>query len=284
MSISYLETPIEFLKGVGPQRADMLKKELEIFTFHDLLHFFPFRYVDRSKFYKVREVRADLPYIQIRGYISNIELHGDRRTTRMTAVLSDETGSMQLVWFRGFKWLKGLYKPGVEYVVFGKPNIFGRKINLAHPEIEPCTADQLYTTVKMQPVYNSTEKLRARGLDSRGINKLIKTLLPAAVPYIEESLPPRLMSTLKLPGRKETISDIHFPSDELSLKRAVARLKFEELFYIQLSLLRQKLLRLEKSSGHIFSKIGDLFNGFYHDRLSFSLTSAQKKGFKRDSF
>ncbi len=280
MSISYLETPIEFLKGVGPQRADMLKKELEIFTFHDLLHFFPFRYVDRSKFYKVREVRADLPYIQIRGYISNIELHGDRRTTRMTAVLSDETGSMQLVWFRGFKWLKGLYKPGVEYVVFGKPNIFGRKINLAHPEIEPCTADQLYTTVKMQPVYNSTEKLRARGLDSRGINKLIKTLLPAAVPYIEESLPPRLMSTLKLPGRKETISDIHFPSDELSLKRAVARLKFEELFYIQLSLLRQKLLRLEKSSGHIFSKIGDLFNGFYHDRLSFSLTSAQKRVLK----
>ncbi len=280
MSIAYLETPIEFLKGVGPQRADMLKKELGIFTFSDLLLFYPFRYIDRSKFYKVREIHADLPYVQIKGYISNIELHGDRRTTRMTATLSDDSGSMELVWFRGFKWLKGLTKPGVEYVVFGKPNVFGKKINLAHPEIEPADTEKTLQVAIMQPVYNSTEKLRSRGLDSRGINKLVKTLLPVALSHIEETLPKHLLSSLRLLGRQDTLSNIHFPADALLLKRAIARLKFEELFFIQLNLLRQKLLRMEKSRGHVFSLIGSLFNRFYHERLAFTLTGAQKRVLK----
>jgi ATP-dependent DNA helicase RecG len=277
---NFLETPIEFLKGVGPQRADMLKKELGIYTFADLLVTYPFRYIDRSKFHTIREVSPDAQYIQLRGYISDIELHGDRRTTRMTASFSDDTGSMELVWFRGFKWLKSMYKPGVEYIVFGKPTVFGRKFSMAHPEIEAVSPDAVNQASSMQPVYNSTEKLRARGLDSKGIGRLVSTLLPLAIDYLEETLPAGLLEKLKLTDRKLTISNIHFPIDDQLLRKATARLKFEELFYIQLNLIGQKLLRNEQSRGHIFPKIGDVFNKFYHEQLAFSLTGAQKRVLK----
>lgn len=280
MNTPYLETPIEFLKGVGPQRAELLKKELGVFNFNDLLCTYPFRYIDRSKFYKVSELNADLPYVQLRGYISDIELHGEKRTTRMTARFSDDTGQVELVWFRGFKWLKNLFKPGVEYIIFGKPALFGRKYNIAHPETEPVSLEALRQSSSMQAVYNSTEKLRARGLDSKGIGRLISTLLPMALPHVEETLPANILNALRLPGRSQTLSNIHFPADALMLKKATARLKFEELFYLQLNLLRQKLLRMEKSSGHIFAQIGDFFNGFYHEQLSFALTGAQKRVLK----
>ncbi|MFO7873865.1 MAG: ATP-dependent DNA helicase RecG [Bacteroidales bacterium] len=273
----FLETPIEFLKGVGPKRADLLKRELEIFTFNDLLTLFPFRYIDRSRFHQIRDITEDLPYVQIRGKISGIELHGHRRTTRMTAFLSDGTGIVELVWFRGFQWLKDRFKPGVEYIVFGKPQIFGGRYNIAHPEVEPVTPGAINQQSTMQPVYPSTEKLRSRGLDSKGIGKLLKTLLPQARSHIRETLPAHLLEPLRLLPRDETLTNIHFPEDPETLKKAVARLKFEELFYIQLNLLRHKLLRTERTPGHVFSEIGSYFNNFYHKGLSFSLTGAQKR-------
>lgn len=280
MSVHYLDTPIEFLKGVGPLRADLLRKEAGIDAFDDLLSFYPFRYIDRSKFYQIKEIRGEMPYVQIRGTISDIQLHGVRRTTRMTAVLSDSSGQLELVWFRGFKWLKDLYKPGVEYIVFGKPALFGRKWNIAHPEIEPVSPGAINQLSAMQAVYTSTEKLKARGLDSRGISRLVRTLLPQALPHIGETLPQAILSVLKLPSRKDTLSNIHFPSDPLMLKKAIARIKFEELFYIQLSLLRTRQLRIEKTGGHVFPVIGELFNAFFQHSLSFALTGAQKRVLK----
>lgn len=276
----YLDTPIEFLKGVGPLRAGLLRGEAGVSTFADLLSFYPFRYIDRSKFYKVNEVSGEMPYVQIRGTISGIKLHGERRTTRMTALLSDDTGEMELVWFRGFKWLKDQFKPGVEYLVFGKPTLFGRRFNIAHPEVEQVTPGALNQLSSMQAVYNSSEQLRAKGLDSKGIGRLVKTLLPLALPHIGETLPKTVLQALKLPGRQDALSAIHFPSNAGTLKKAIARLKFEELFYIQLSLLRSRQLRLEKTGGHVFPSIGELFNAFYHETLSFSLTGAQKRVLK----
>lgn len=276
----YLKTSIEYLKGVGPKRGDLLRKEAEVFTFGDLLEFFPFRYVDRSKYYKVSEVREDLPYVQIRGYIVDVELHGQKRATRMTATLRDETGTMELVWFQGIKWLKSAFKPNEEYIVFGKPSLFGRRYNIVHPEVEPVTPGAINQESAMQPVYNSSEKLKSQGLDSRGISKLMRTLLPLAIDHVRETLPAEMLSAIKLPDRKTTLLHIHFPPDPLALKKAVARLKFEELFYIQLNLLRHKLLRSEKSGGHIFRQIGDYFNSFYNTCLGFELTGAQKRVMK----
>ena len=276
----YLDTPIEFLKGVGPKRAELLRKELDIHSFRDLLTFYPFRYIDRSRFYTIREVRDQMPYVQIRGYISDIRLHGKHRTTRMTAVLSDSTGQMELVWFRGFKWLKDRFKPGVEYIVFGKPALFGKKFNIAHPEVEPVTPGAISQESALQPVYSSTEKLGSMGLDSKGIAKLVKTLLPVVKNHLAETLPSGILSSLKLPSREEALFHIHFPADDRMLKRASARLKFEELFFIQLNLLRHKLIRNEKSRSHIFPGLGDFFNGFYREKLSFELTAAQKRVLK----
>lgn len=277
MSGQFLDTPIEFLKGVGPKRAALLREEAGISTFGDLLEHYPFRYIDRSRFYKISEIRDDMPYVQIRGTISGIQLHGPRRTTRMTALLSDDTGSLELVWFRGFRWLKDRFKPGEEYIVFGKPALFGRRYNMAHPEVEPVTPGALSQGPAMQAVYNSTEKLRLHGLDSRGTGRLLRTLLPQALPHIRETLPDPILEALRLPSRKQTLSDIHFPSDALSLKKARARLKFEELFFIQLNLLRTRQVRMEKAGGHVFARIGAYFNGFYHQCLRFELTAAQKR-------
>ncbi len=276
----YLETPIEFLKGVGPKRAELLRDEVEIFNFQDLLYFFPFRYIDRSRFYTIREIKGDMPYVQIRGKISDVQLHGKQRTTRMTATLSDATGSLELVWFRGFKWLKDKFKPGVEYIVFGKPTLFGRIYNIAHPEIEPVTPGAINQSSAMQPVYNSTEKLRARGLDSKGIGKLLKTLLEASSGNIHETLPESILRPLKLVSRETALQEIHFPTNSQSLQKAQGRLKFEELFYIQLNLLRQKMIRLDKAKGYVFTVVGDQFNNFFFNRLAFELTGAQKRVMK----
>ncbi len=280
MRQTYLDTPIEFLKGVGPQRADLLKNELGVFTFADLLHFYPFRYIDRSKFYTISEINPDLPYVQIRGYISDIQLHGQKRTTRMTASLKDETGTLELIWFRGFKWLKNQFKPGVEYIVFGKPLLYGKKFNVAHPEIEPVTPGAISQSSSMQPVYNSTEKLKSKGLDSKGIGKLLKTLLPLVADHIPETLPKNLLDQVKLMPGREALYHVHFPATSIDLKKSIARLKFEELFYIQLNLLRNKLMRNEKVKGHVFPSIGTYFNDFFHDQLAFELTAAQKRVLK----
>ena len=212
MSADILNTSIEYLKGVGPRRGELLRQEAGIFSFGDLLEFYPFRYVDRSRFYKVSEVLEDYPYVQLRGFISDVELHGQKRATRMTATFTDDSGSLELVWFNGIKWLKNAYKPNVEYIVFGKPSLFNRRFNIVHPEVEPVSPGAINQESAMQPVYNSSEKLRAQGLDSRGIGKLMRTLLPLVIDHVNETLPPHLLEAIRLPDRKTTLSDIHFPS------------------------------------------------------------------------
>jgi len=272
-----LNTPIEFLKGVGPKRAELLKKEAGIFVFSDLLEFFPFRYVDRSKFYSASQIEADMPYVQLRGFIKGMELHGVPRTTRITATFLDSTGRIQLVWFNGLRWIKNAFDPKVEYIVFGKPSLFNNKINIVHPEVEPVTPGALNQQSAMQAVYNSSEKLKQQGLDSRGISKLLRVLLPQISDVIPETLPDNLLQGMRLPARKLAFQHIHFPSSTDELNKAVLRFKFEELFYLQLSLLRYKLVRSEKSGGFIFAALGNYFNGFYHNHLPFQLTDAQKR-------
>lgn len=274
------ETPIEYLKGVGPQRADMLKKELGVFTFGDLVSYYPFRYVDKSKFYKVNEINSDLAYVQMKGYIDKIEMIGGKRIIRMTARFRDETGSLELVWFAGFKWLKDKFKIGQEYIVFGKPTYFNRKYNISHPEIEEPTPENAPIVFNLQAFYNSGEKLKSRGLDSKGISKLQKTLLPLLLGQFSETLSPEIIQNLKLIPREEAIINIHFPESQEKLQKAQIRLKFEELFFLQLKLLKLKLVRTSHIKGQNFSKVGDYFNEFYNKHLPFSLTNAQKKVIK----
>jgi ATP-dependent DNA helicase RecG len=275
------ETPIEYLKGVGPQRAEMLNKELGIFTFGDLVNYFPFRYIDKSRFYKVSEINGDMPYVQLKGYIDKINfVGGGKKIIRMTARFRDETGSLELVWFNGFKWLKDKFKPDVESIVFGKPTLFSGKYNIAHPEVELPADQDTPLSFNLQAFYNSTEKLKSKGLDSRGISKLMKTLLPLLQGTISETLSLKLIQALKLIPREEALLHIHFPESQDMLQRASLRLKFEELFFVQLRLLKLKILRAEKISGNKFSTVGNIFNDFYQHHLPFPLTNAQKKVIK----
>lgn len=277
MANNFLNTSVNYLKGVGPERGDLLKKELAVNTLEDLLSLYPYRYIDRSRFYKVREIIAGEAYVQLKGYFSNICLHGKKRVTRMTAVFSDDTGSIELVWFRGFKWLKDAFKPGIEYIIFGKPAWYGNKINIAHPEVETADNGHAGQRPAMQPVYSSTEKLKNKGLGSKGINKLIKTLIEDPRLKIEENLPSAIRDVLKLMDRHSAVVNIHFPENNYLLQRARARMKFEELFFIQLNLLRLKKLRTEKAQSVVFEKVGSFFNRYYNEVLDFELTNAQKR-------
>jgi ATP-dependent DNA helicase RecG len=278
--VDILDTPIEYLKGVGPARADVLKKELGIFTFNHLLTYYPFRYVDRSKFYNIREIHDDLTFIQIRGTLLNIQIIGKPRSQRLVALLQDDTGIIELVWFKGIKWIEKKLEPGTEYVVFGKPSLFNGKFNFAHPEIETVAEQSETIEEKLQPFYSSTEKLKNKGLDSKGIRKIMKNLLIQAQGHITENLTETLLNSLKLVSREMAIMHVHFPSDPAILEKARARLKFEEFFFHQLNLLKLKLLRLEKLKGYKFSIVGNIFNNFYQNHLPFELTNAQKKVIK----
>jgi ATP-dependent DNA helicase RecG len=270
------ETPIEYLKGVGPLKADLLKKELGVFTFGDLLHYFPFRYVDRTKFYKVKEVRADLPYIQVRGVLKSLAERGDKRRKFLTGKIQDETGTLELVWFKGVKWITNMLKVNSEYIVFGKPTEYKGFINIAHPEME--LASEAATTISssMQAVYSSTEKLKAKGLDSRGIHRLQKTLQPL-LPPVSETLPQYLRDEMKLMNRNEAIINVHFPETLEKEQKAAFRLKFEEFFLLQMKMLVSKIIRTEETPGLPFEKVGEFFNRFYNEKLPFPLTEAQKR-------
>lgn len=277
---SILDTPVEYLKGVGPQRAEMLKKELGIFTYTDLISYYPFRYIDKSKFFKVSEINSELAYVQLKGFINQIELIGGKRIVRMTARFRDETGSLELIWFNGFKWLKDKFNPNQEYIVFGKPTLFNNKYNITHPEISLPTDEDNTIVFKLQSFYRTSEKLKAKGIDSKGIHKLIKTLLVAIQDKIPETLSEPIIQNLKLISRQEAIIQIHFPVSQEILQKAQLRLKFEELFFIQLKLLKLKLIRTSKFQGHTFSKVGAYFNDFFQYHLPFELTQAQKKVIK----
>ncbi|MCD4773411.1 MAG: ATP-dependent DNA helicase RecG [Bacteroidales bacterium] len=277
MPKNFLETPIEYLKGVGPKRAELLKKELNIFTFEDMVEYYPFRYVDRSKFYSVKDIISDASYIQLKGTISDMKLLGKNRKQRLSAQFSDKTGSIELVWFKGIKWVKDKIKPDVEYIVFGKPSIFNKKFNVAHPEIDAVSDQEESLNKSFQSFYSSTEKLKTRGLGSKGINKLMKNLMVRIKDFVPETLSNEIISNLKFISRKDAILNIHFPKDQRSIDQARARLKFEELFFIQIMLLKNKIIRSQKIKGQKFPLVGNYLNRFYKDYLPFELTNAQKK-------
>ncbi|MEO7987911.1 MAG: ATP-dependent DNA helicase RecG [Chryseolinea sp.] len=274
----FFDTPIEFLKGVGQQRAVLFNKELNIFTFGDFIQHFPFRYEDRTTFYKINELNDEQPYVQIKAFIKRRELVGEGFKKRLVVHVTDNTGELELVWFQGINWISEKLKPGVEYIVFGKPSRFGSKLSIAHPEIELVSAQKEQGGF-LQPVYPLTEKLRARHLDSKNISKLMKELLSLSKDKIRETLPQTLLSTEKLLSKKESLFNIHFPQQQEGLTKAIDRLKFEELFYIQLRLIKMKIVRKDKFRGQIFQD-PSLLTTFYNEHLPFSLTDAQKKVIK----
>ncbi len=277
---NFLDTPIEYLKGIGPQRGDMLKKELQIFTYYDLLSLYPFRYVDRSKFYKIKDVTEELPYVQLKGKIIRTELLGEKFAKRFVAYLKDDTGVIELVWFQGAKWLEGKFKPDIEYVVLGKPSEFRGKYNITHPDVDLASDESVKLNAVLQPVYPSTEKLKSKGLDSKGILKLQEVLVPQLQHKIEETLSDSIINQHKLISKELACKQIHFPENPELLKKAELRLKFEELFYIQLKLLKSKHFRKNSVQSFVFEKLGHYFNTFFNEHLPFELTNAQKRVIK----
>lgn len=279
--VDLLQTPIEFLKGVGPKRADVLRKEFEIFTFEDLLLYYPYRHIDKSKIYKIADIQSEGAYIQLKGKIVHCELVGQQRGKRLVAQFVDETGSIELVWFNGIRWVQDMLKENREFIVFGKPTQFNRHWNITHPElIDPKNQPQSLVPTNFQPLYNTSDKAKRAGLDSKAISKLVMALLPQVKDVIRERLSEDILQHLKLMPLKEALCNIHYPADMQALSQAQLRLKFDELFFTQLKLLKLKLLTSQKYKGHVFSVVGDYFNTFYKNYLPFPLTNAQKRVIK----
>ncbi|MEI7490133.1 MAG: ATP-dependent DNA helicase RecG [Bacteroidota bacterium] len=273
----FLETSIEYLKGVGPARAEALRSELQIEVFGDLLTHFPFRYVDRSKMYLIKDIRDENTFIQLRARVIKTKTIGPPRFQRLVVTVEDESGQVDLVWFQGVKWLVDKIANGQEWIIFGKPQLFNGQWNMPHPDIEPPETEPLPISRIIQPIYSSTEKLKSKGLDYKGIGKLVKTLLLHEKFYIPENLTRDILERLRLIQRQDAFLNIHFPQSPELLSKAQARLKFEELFFIQLRLLKQRISRLQKNEGHVFATVGNYLNDFYHNYLTFELTNAQKK-------
>lgn len=276
-----LSNPVEYLKGVGPQRADLLKKELGLFTFRDLLELFPNRHIDKTVVTKIRDVSPLSDWTQVAGKLTKLELIGDKRTKRLTGEISDDTGSLELVWFQGITWIHKALIPGATYLVYGKLSLFNGKLQISHPEMEPWTPGSQEGRNFLEPVYPSTEKLKARGLGGRQIAKLTHVLF-TIIPErdLPENLPDNLLQQLKLTSRYRAFSHIHFPPDAASYQQALRRLKFEELFFAQLRMGLTKLQRHRFSKGVIFNQVGEYFNTFYDRYLPFELTGAQKRVIK----
>ncbi|SKB69780.1 ATP-dependent DNA helicase RecG [Daejeonella lutea] len=281
MAEQILKTPIEYLKGVGTQRADILKKDLGIFTYEDLLQHYPFRYIDRTRFYKINELHPELPSVQILGRIVTKDVIGERQAKRLVASFKDETGSIELVWFQSIRWMDKVVQPGSVYMIFGKPSVFNGRISITHPEIElyqPKAENR--GNLSLQPVYSSTEKLKQFSLDSRGLQRIQANLIDQVIRQIEETLPDHILKEHHLMSRQKALFNIHFPDNTELLRSAERRLKFDELFFIQLKLLRTKLLRTHKFKGSVFANVGASFNTFYTRKLPFDLTNAQKRVIK----
>jgi ATP-dependent DNA helicase RecG len=276
----FLDTDIKFLAGVGPKRAELFSKELDINTFRDLLYYFPFKYIDRTRFYRIAELDPELPYVQIKGFIKGYYTEGHGAGKRLVADFNDETGSIKLIWFKGTKWITGNYAPGTEYIVFGKPGVFNGLINIIHPEIEASEKAAERISSALQAQYSTTEKLKNQFITSKTISKLIGNLLKLIQVRIPETLPDYIVSGYHLMELHEALHKIHFPSNNNEIEKSRYRLKFEELFFIELNLLRFKSNRTRKSKGFVFSSVGNFFNSFYYNNLPFSLTGAQKKVMK----
>lgn len=271
---------IKYLQGVGPQRAAILNKELQIYSLRDLLYYFPYKYVDRSRLYYIHEIDGNMPYIQLKGEVLSFETIGEGRQRRLVGHFSDGTGIVDLVWFQGLKYVMGKYKAHEEYIVFGKPTVFNGRINIAHPDIDPA-GELTLSSMGMQPYYNTTEKMKRSGLNSHTLEKLMKNLFQTLqCEVIDETLSPQLIHTHRLMPLTEALYNIHFPQSPDLLRKAQYRLKFEELFYIQLNILRYTKEWRNKFRGLLFERVGEVFNTFYSQNLPFQLTGAQKRVIK----
>lgn len=270
---------IKYLSGVGPQRASVLNKELNIYSLHDLLYYFPYKYVDRSRIYYIHEIDGTMPYIQLKGEILGFETVGEGRQRRLIAHFSDGTGIVDLVWFQGIKFLVGKYKVHQEYIVFGKPNVFNGRINIAHPDIDNASELKL-STMGLQPYYNTTEKMKRSSLNSHAIEKMMSAVVQQLREPLPETLSPAILTEHHLMPLTEALMNIHFPANPELLRKAQYRLKFEELFYVQLNILRYAKDRQRKYRGYVFETVGEIFNTFYAKNLPFELTGAQKRVLK----
>ena len=265
-----------YLPGVGPNRKKMLSNELGIETYGELLEYYPYKYVDRSKVYKIHELTGDMPFVQVVGHILSFETFPmGARKERVVAHFTDGTAICDLTWFNGGKYAKQNYRIGTEYLVFGKPTVFNNRINFTHPDLDDAAKTDL-STMGLQPYYNTTEKMKKSGLNSRAIERLTKTLIEK-LPTLPETLPDFLIAEKHLMGRDEAFRNVHYPQNAKDLERARLRLKFEELFYVQLNILRYASDQRQKYRGYVFSQVGETFNTFYHNYLPFPLTEAQKR-------
>jgi ATP-dependent DNA helicase RecG len=276
----FLDSNITYLTGVGPKRAELLSKELNINTFRDLLYYFPYKYIDRTRFYKIAELDPDLPLVQIKGFIKGYYTEGQGKGKRLVADFQDETGTIKLIWFKGTKWITGSYTTGVEYIVFGKPGIFNGIVNIIHPEIEASEKTAQRISSSLQAQYSTTEKLKNQFVTSKTLSKFVGTLLNQIKFRIPDTLPGYIVSGYHLLELHDALHKIHFPSNPAEMEKSRYRLKFEELFYIELNLLRFKTNRTRKYKGFVFSNVGEFFNSFYYNNLPFPLTEAQKKVMK----
>lgn len=270
---------IKYLPGVGPQRAAILNKELNVYSLHDLLYYFPYKYVDRSRLYYAHEIDGNMPYIQLKGRILSFETFGEGRQRRLVAHFSDGTGVVDLVWFQGIKYLVGKYKLNQEYIVFGKPTVFNGRVNIAHPDIDDAESLTL-SAMGLQPYYNTTERMKRSFLNSHAIEKLMETLFSQIQSPLPETLSEKIVAEHHLMPLTEALRNIHFPKNPELLRKAQTRLKFEELFYVQLNILRYSKDRQKKYRGFVFGKVGEVFNSFYSQNLPFELTGAQKRVIK----
>ena len=274
----FLETSIEFIKGVGPAKAKLLNEELGIFNYNDLLQYYPFRYEDRTQFHKIAELTPEMPSVQFVATLVNMQTVGGGRRARLVATAKDDTGRIQLVWFKGVSWMAKKLQPGVKYVVFGSPTKFGTKLTIAHPEIEIVTKSNS-TGGKLRPVYPTTEKLKTKFFDSKAFARTMEVIIQPALKQIQDPLPQEIIHRLSLMPKAEAVFHIHFPQSVQTLEKARFRLKFEELFYIQIQLLSIKSGRAKKFKGKVFDDTS-LLTTYYNDHLPFELTSAQKKVIK----
>ncbi len=270
---------IKYLTGVGPQRAAILNKEVGIYSLHDLLYYFPYKYVDRSRIYTIREIDGSMPYIQLKGEILSFESVGEGRQHRLIAHFSDGTGIIDLVWFQGIKYVLGKYKVHQEYIIFGKPTVFNGRFNIAHPDVD-AAAEVKPSAMGMRPYYNTTEKMKRSSLNSHVIEKMMASVVQLLREPLPETLSPAILAANRLMPLTEALINIHFPGNADLLRRAQYRLKFEELFYVQLNILRYARDRQRRYRGFVFGKVGDIFNTFYTRNLPFALTGAQKRVLK----
>ena len=282
--MSLLDTSIEFLKGVGPKRAELLNKELGIFNYRGLLEYYPFRYVDKTQYHKCNAITPEDALIQVKGKLGKVQISGRPPKQRMVAEFIDDSGSIDLVWFKGIRFIKPTLKPDTEYVAFGRPNFFNGRINIAHADLAEFNAEEEMLNAKLQPIYSTTEKLSGRGMNSKGIERLQKTLLIDVFKEIQEILPADQIEKWNLISRRKAFKEVHFPESPELLQKARWRLKYEEFFFIQLQILRTQMANKAKFKGFVFDQIGEKFNTFFKHNLPFELTGAQKRVLKEIRF